>query len=471
MKQTAKLFLYLATVLVVTACKESGEDLPVERVITGAATDITPFGATLSGTVNTFSTSEMSRGSMGFLYTTDADENVLLFESYANTGETASLKRVLSGGFQPGGIFSVTINNLEPEQTIYYCAFFDSPDGEYHIGKPQVFSTSAFSPQLADCVVSNISYYKATVSAACELGVDQTAASGIVYGFVISKTESPTLTTGTMQQASLVNGKIKVDLSGLSPSSVYYCRAFIKVGDKVFYGNETAFPTRDLSEMEVDLGLSVKWANCDLGASDFKEIGDCFTWGTLSVSRGYSPSTYPHYDSATNSYSFIGTDIAGSEYDVAKARLGGKWRMPTVEEVRELMSKCIFDYEEWEDRDTIKTDVVVTDTDGNTFTETVTAIYVTQHLAFVFKGTNGKKVKLEGEPNSYVEDIDLITSDDETYYSQWSRWTSGYCASDDYKAAAYHFIYYYLGISSADRSFLTYVPRNWALAVRPVCDY
>lgn len=87
----------------------------------------------------------------------------------------------------------------------------------------------------------------------------------------------------------------------------------------------------------VDLGLSVQWAVSNLGASSVSDYGDYFAWGEIS-----SKSEYTEENSLT-----LGKDIGDIsgflQYDAAAAiRLGG-WRMPTVEEMTELVEKC-----EWE---------------------------------------------------------------------------------------------------------------------------
>lgn len=57
----------------------------------------------------------------------------------------------------------------------------------------------------------------------------------------------------------------------------------------------------------VDLGLSVKWASCNIGASCPEDIGDYFL---------------------------------GREYDIARNQWGGSWRMPTVNEIQQLINQC-----------------------------------------------------------------------------------------------------------------------------------
>ena len=61
----------------------------------------------------------------------------------------------------------------------------------------------------------------------------------------------------------------------------------------------------------VDLGLSVKWASRNVGAAGPEQTGGFFAW---------------------------------SEDDIAHARLGGSWRMPTTKEINELIKKCTWSW-------------------------------------------------------------------------------------------------------------------------------
>lgn len=80
----------------------------------------------------------------------------------------------------------------------------------------------------------------------------------------------------------------------------------------------------------VDLGLSVKWATCNVGASSPFDFGDYFAWGEIST----EPSENYKIDD-------IQGDIAGNlSYDAARANWGGSWRMPTKAELEELKDRC-----------------------------------------------------------------------------------------------------------------------------------
>lgn len=97
----------------------------------------------------------------------------------------------------------------------------------------------------------------------------------------------------------------------------------------------------------VDLGLSVKWATCNIGADDPEDFGDYYRWG--ATSSAYIPDyytwskaegSYEFYDEETSTYKDIGSNISGTKYDAAYKNWGNKWRMPTVEEWKELKSNC-----------------------------------------------------------------------------------------------------------------------------------
>ena len=84
----------------------------------------------------------------------------------------------------------------------------------------------------------------------------------------------------------------------------------------------------------VDLGLSVKWATCNVGAEKPSDCGDYFAWGEISPKSEYTEENSITYRKDMG-------DIAGdSRYDAARANWGGSWRMPTKAEIEELVNKC-----------------------------------------------------------------------------------------------------------------------------------
>lgn len=112
----------------------------------------------------------------------------------------------------------------------------------------------------------------------------------------------------------------------------------------------------------VDLGLSVLWASCNLGASKPEEAGDYFSWGETQTKNLYTPESYAYFDTAKQTYISIGSEISNTEYDAAKVKLGDGWRMPTSEEMEELLNNCTW---EWKEQSG-KWGYVVTGKNGNT---------------------------------------------------------------------------------------------------------
>ena len=92
----------------------------------------------------------------------------------------------------------------------------------------------------------------------------------------------------------------------------------------------------------VDLGLSVKWATCNVGAESPEGYGDYFAWGEVKPKEDYSWETYK-YEIEDNLIKYNGSDgkiVLDVEDDAATVNWGGNWRMPTTEEQQELFNNC-----------------------------------------------------------------------------------------------------------------------------------
>lgn len=100
-------------------------------------------------------------------------------------------------------------------------------------------------------------------------------------------------------------------------------------------------------EGAVDIGLSVYWAECNLGATAPEEYGDYYAWGETETKEEYNWTTYKWHSpgggfskyNSTEYGVFDNKEVLDAEDDVAHVKLGGKWRMPTKGEVDELISK------------------------------------------------------------------------------------------------------------------------------------
>ena len=98
----------------------------------------------------------------------------------------------------------------------------------------------------------------------------------------------------------------------------------------------------------VDLGLSVKWASMNIGATKPEDLGDYFAWGEITTKTLYSWATYKWCRGSsstltkyTNSgYIIDNKTILETGDDVASLNWGGSWRIPTDIEMTELCEKC-----------------------------------------------------------------------------------------------------------------------------------
>lgn len=88
----------------------------------------------------------------------------------------------------------------------------------------------------------------------------------------------------------------------------------------------------------VDLGFpsGTKWATCNVGAQKPTDSGDYFSWGETVTKRDYSWQGYnlDRYDKK----------VLLDKEDVATVVWGNKWRMPTKQEMQELIDNCDWEY-------------------------------------------------------------------------------------------------------------------------------
>lgn len=130
--------------------------------------------------------------------------------------------------------------------------------------------------------------------------------------------------------------------------------------DHVDFSEKAPDPTVSAGAV-VDLGLSVYWCSCNVGAESPEEFGDYFAWGETKPKSKYTKETYSYYDSNTAQYIDIGANIEGTEYDAATVNLGSDWRMPTYTEINELKTNCNWEWSQING----KNGYVVTGPNGN----------------------------------------------------------------------------------------------------------
>lgn len=186
-----------------------------------------------------------------------------------------------------------------------------------------------------------------------------------------------------------------------------------------------------------DLGLSVKWATCNVGASSNSDYGNYYAWGETSKKSEYYWSNCFDCVNPNQVWDIGGWGIYNTQnkttitpdsgHDTVRENWGGSWRMPTYEEAEELCTKCKW---KW---------------------ELINGCY-----GHVITGPNGNAI--------FLPATGFVDSEMEKYYvgSSGYYWTSSLSSSESHSARIFAF-----GESDHD-IYVSY--RRHGLSIRPVFD-
>lgn len=248
----------------------------------------------------------------------------------------------INGGTEIGE-FTINIDNLTPNTTYYVRAYAENSEGLSY-GEDICFSTLEeivlLPPTVMTNVVTNITHNSAIFNGDV---VDDGGAIVTEKGFCWSVSPDPTIYDNHINVGA-DEGQFTIEIIGLNPETTYYVKAYAVNSVDVSYGESLSFTTLEeecfINGYEyVDLGLpsGLKWATCNVGSTTPEGYGDFFAWGEINTKDSYTPQ-----NSITNGYQ-IG-DISGNEqYDAARANWGATWRLPTKEELQELLDNCVFE--------------------------------------------------------------------------------------------------------------------------------
>ena len=218
-------------------------------------------------------------------------------------------------------------------------------------GETKSFKTLAVISMIQTLDASDVYSNEATLNAMLDL--TDCNYSSIEYGFEITPEGGQ---VKTLTAKNLADKAFSYRDETLSCNIGYSYTAYVKL-DGILYKAETktfTTPAPPMPSVSVDLGLSVSWASCNLGASKPTEYGGYYQWaGTKDV-----PDTGIYLDWSNCPY-HTGSDLktgwtkynTESSYgtvdnktvleamdDAASVVLGGKWRMPTIDEWNELLN-------------------------------------------------------------------------------------------------------------------------------------
>ncbi len=304
----------------------------IPTVITSSATNISYKSATVGGNVT---------GDGGAAVT----ERGIVYSKTQNP-TTSSSKMKISGGI---GNFSVTLTTLSSGTTYYVRAYAINEEGTSY-GEQKSFTTKACPlPIVTTSSVTNITCTSATVGGNVTSDDEATITErGVVY----ANRDNPTYTGYPKKICGSGPGSFSCSLS-IKGGKTYYVRAYaMNIVGSIAYGESISFKTISSPNGHdyVDLGLSVKWATCNVGATKPEEYGDYFAWGETTSKTTYNWSTYKWCNGSYNTmtkycdtwaYGYVDyKTVLDSEDDAASVNMGGSWRMPTKKELEELIDEC-----------------------------------------------------------------------------------------------------------------------------------
>ena len=251
------------------------------------------------------------------------------------------------------GTFTSDLVNLTANTTYYVRAYANNSAGTGY-GNEISFTTEEEEAELTPPTVITSEVIDITETTAVSGGnvTDDGGATVTARGICWSTSQNPTIDDNDgMTTDGNGTGTFTSDLVNLTANTTFYVRAYATNEKGTSYGDEMSFTTEEEDEegcepdgeiagyYYVDLGLpsGVKWATCNVGASSPEDYGDYFAWGETSPKAEYTWENSVTFGEQMS-------DISGNaQYDAATANWGGSWRMPTNDEMQELVDHC-----EWE---------------------------------------------------------------------------------------------------------------------------
>lgn len=250
----------------------------------------------------------------------------------------------------------VRLIGLTPSREYVACAYA-VVDGATYTGNRISFITGDMIPLVAldpEEVTSGTARLKARIG---DLSVFSSAGIDVECGIAYAKSENGySSLTGESSHLSLTpdsEGLVAGTALALNSNTKYFYRAYLKAGDKFYFGENYKEFTTEYPALDkwVDLGLSVMWANWDIGAESGEDkTGYKFAWGEAESKTEFSISNYKWLDTGKKYTKYVtdekygtvdGKKVLEAADDAASAAWGMQGaRIPTVEEFEELIEKC-----------------------------------------------------------------------------------------------------------------------------------
>lgn len=261
-----------------------------------------------------------------------------------------------------------SLNSLSPATEYTYRTYVETNDLNYY-GEKKTFTTDGNLENVVTSYdVKDVTQFGATISYTVDVTKfpsDQIDANKtyvkLKYSYKqanltesnIQRTSSNDINVGKYSEfVNLRDDQTQLEYSiSSNPDSTVYYVFYTQIGNKICMGPVKQFTCLHLpleTSGAADLGLSVKWAACNLGASNPWDYGERYAWGETSSKDYYAWDNYKwsEYYSRTRQNAItkytIESDLTTliAEDDAATVNWGSEWRIPTYSEQKELIDKC-----------------------------------------------------------------------------------------------------------------------------------
>ena len=345
LSSTSYIFVVVAKVDDVELVTEvkSFKTLTIQASLTAEASDVQCKSATISGSLTVQSEGSFSKSAV--LYYSNTENTV---EGLKSNGTRKTLTLGADGSY------TAALSSLSYSTSYNFVVVAKVDDVEL-VTEVKSFKTLTIQASLT-AEASDVQCKSATISGSLNVQSEGSfSKSAVVYYSSSESTPEGLNSNGTSKTLTLgEDGSYSEVISSLLSSTSYSFVVVAKVDDVEFVSAIGNFSTLTPPSGSVDLGLSVLWASCNLGASKPTDNGGYYQWaGTEDVSDtgiylDFSNCPYHTGSSASsgwtkyNTKSSYGTvdnkTVLEAMDDAATVALGGKWRMPTEEEWTELLN-------------------------------------------------------------------------------------------------------------------------------------
>ena len=237
-------------------------------------------------------------------------------------------------------------------------------------------SVSASKPEVPSVIeLKSISLSKSTL----ELEEGSSATLTVKYS-PNNATDKTTTWKSTNTSVAKVNSSGKVTAIKAGSAAIIatsgdkdaYCNVTVKVKETQTSSSSSSSSTPSTASTTgihaghkyVDLGLSVKWATCNVGATSPDGYGSYFAWGETRSKNEYTWANLKYCNDTTgDSFSKYNKNQGGTKDnktrldlsdDAARQNWGGSWRMPAISEFQELIDNCTWTWTTMNDKNGYK---------------------------------------------------------------------------------------------------------------------